>query len=90
MKKLELSKEEILQFQYLLPVQGDLKTLELVEGIINKVKIENEDAKVVDFENSELLLMYNFIMFLDSQKTLSFQSLKLIRKILNTCKEIQL
>lgn len=88
MKTLDLSNEEILQFQYILPIQGDLKTLELVEKIINKVKIEAEKIETIRFEEEEIALLVDSIMFLDSQKKISFQSLPLIKKILNIQKEI--
>jgi len=84
MKELTLSKEEILQFQYILPVQGDLKSLELVESITIKARIENNDMeKVVSFDENEIKLMHDSIAFLNSQKKIYFQSLPLIKKILN-------
>jgi hypothetical protein len=38
-----LTGNERLQFQTILPIQGDLKTLELVDSILSKVKIEDSN-----------------------------------------------
>jgi len=83
---IELTIEEILNFQYILPVQGSLKTLELVEKILSKVAIKdnNEKIKTVNFEEHEIIFLKENIIFLDNQKKLGFQSLSLIKKILNT------
>lgn len=82
--KLDLTYKEILQFQYILPVQGSLSTLKLVKSIIDKIKIDTNDEsdKTIEFEQIESELLYNSIMFLDSQQKLNFQSLSLINKIL--------
>jgi len=82
---MKLSIEEIMQLQYILPVQGDLKTLELVEKIVNKsmIKDSNVKEKDIDFTDHEIDCMQDFIKFLNDQKQLSFKSLSLIRKIMN-------
>lgn len=88
MIKLELTKKERLQFQYILPFQGSLITLEMVNSILKKIeseKIENievEEIKSFEFEDSEVKMMKEMIYFLDREKKLYFQSLSLIRKIL--------
>lgn len=82
-----LTKEEIVQFQYILPVQGSLESLELVESILEKTgmnTIQDSDGdKDVDFTDKELTFIKDMIFYLDSQKKLNFQSLSLIKKILN-------
>lgn len=86
MYSINLTKDERLQFQYILPVQGSLLTLELVDKILNKVKVDNIDdneSKEFDFENNELEFIKNMINILDGQGKLNFQSLSLVRKILN-------
>jgi hypothetical protein len=85
MIKLSLTKEERLQFQYILPVQGSLKVLELVNTIfekINEVEIEEKIADI-NFEESEIDFICEMIGILDKQGKLHFQSLSLIKKILS-------
>lgn len=87
---LELSSHERLQFQYILPVQGSLRTLELVEKILDKVKIsdvQNIDSnKKIDFDKNESGIMVDMIHFLDQNQQLNIQSLSLIHKILKETK----
>ena len=88
MIKIKLSCQDRLQFQYILPVQGDLKTLGLVENILNKLKITdkndfNGDPKEFDFFSKEIDLIKNYISFLDENKAIKLESLPVIRKILN-------
>lgn len=79
-----LSVEERIQFQYLLPVQGNLKTLELVDSITNRLKIkdENEKEREFIFEIEEIQFLQDCIKILDQNNKLSFQSLSVIRKIM--------
>lgn len=79
-----LSVSERLQFQYLLPVQGNLKTLELVESITKKVFIlnENEIDRDFIFEADEIIFLRSNIKMLDENNKLSFTSLSVIRKIM--------
>jgi hypothetical protein len=87
--KIELSSQDRLQFQYILPVQGDLKTLELVESILEKIKITDGedynslDLKVFEFKTDEIELIKNFIKILNDNKSIRFESLSLVKKILN-------
>ena len=81
-----LTADERLNLQYILPVQGSLETLELVEKIVSKCKInETKDLETIeiDFDETEIEFIQDMINFLDSQKRLSLQALSLIRKILN-------
>ena len=79
-----LSVKERLQFQYLLPVQGNLKALELVESIAQKIFITDESEKDREFvfEIEEIELLKNSISILDKNNQLSFQALSVIRKIM--------
>ena len=78
-----LSVSERLQFQYLLPVQGNLKTLELVDNILKKLNItEDEDEREFIFEIEEVQFLQDCIKILDQNNKLSFQSLSVIRKIM--------
>jgi hypothetical protein len=78
-----LSVSERLQFQYLLPVQGNLKTLELVDNILKKLNItEEEGEREFIFEIEEVQFLQDCIKILDQNNKLSFQSLSVIRKIM--------
>jgi hypothetical protein len=87
--KLEIAGKERLQFQYLLPGQGNLKTLELVNSIVEKVKVK--DAKeidgnrkfVIDLSDDEIDFLNQNIKILDESNKLNFQSYSLIKKIIN-------
>ena len=84
---LELPGEEILQFQYILPVQGSLQTLELLQHILEKVKVDEiKDMITVDFDKDEINFMKNVICILDEKQQLYYQSLSLIHKILKETK----
>lgn len=81
---MKLTVQERLQFQYLLPVQGSFKTLELVEKIIQKVNIKEleEPEREFIFEIEEIEILQDSIKTLDQACKLSFQSLPVIRKIM--------
>ena len=83
MINIELTIEEKKQFQYILPIQGSIMALEMVENILLKL---NGDLNIVEFEEEEYTFIVDMIMFLDNQKKLHFQSLSLIKKFLNTKK----
>jgi hypothetical protein len=82
-----LNSHEITQFQFILPAQGDIKTLELVESILNRLEsidrkeIVQKDIEI-EFLNEEISLMKSMINYLDKNKQLSLQSLSLVKKIL--------
>jgi uncharacterized protein (UPF0305 family) len=86
--KLALTGNERLQFQTILPIQGDLKTLELVDSILNKVKIDDindiksNEEQEFEFNDKESELIHEMIKILDSQQQLQFTSLSLIKKII--------
>jgi hypothetical protein len=82
---MKFSVTERLQFPYILPVQGTIHTLEQVECILEKVKVEDakEDEKDIDFTAEELWFMCDMIQCLDQAGKISFSSLSLVRKILN-------
>lgn len=75
---IELTENERLQFQYILPAQGSLQTLELVEQILEKIKINGD----VEFSDIEIKFIIDCIQYLDNQKQLTISSLSLIKKIL--------
>ena len=67
--------------QYILPVQGNVKTLELVESIL--IKSQSEESNIV-FDGPELDLLKTSILILDERCLISLQCLSLVKKILNT------
>ena len=79
-----LNVEERIQFQYILPVQGNLKSLELVDSITNKLKIkdEKENEREFIFEIEEIQFLQDCIKILDQNNKLNFGSLSVIRKIM--------
>lgn len=90
--RVKLNVSERTQFQYILPVQGNLKALELVESIFGKVKISDKDMSdtnkidndkelEIDFTKEEMKFMNDSIAILDEQGKLFFQSLSLVKKI---------
>jgi hypothetical protein len=85
---IQLTNNEILQFQYILPVQGSLSTLELVEKILNKVKfldkkeIGSQSIREVDFDEKEIFFITEMINILDENQQLRYDSLSLVKKIL--------
>lgn len=86
MISVELKGNEQLQFQFILPVQGSLKTLELVEKILDKCKINDIDLEKilkVDFEEFEIKFIKEMIDYLDKKQQIRFESLSLIKKIMN-------
>jgi hypothetical protein len=86
--KLALTGNERLQFQTILPIQGNLKTLELVDSILSKVKIndisdiKSNEEQEFEFNDKESELIHEMIKILDSQQQLQFTSLSLIKKII--------
>lgn len=85
---LPLSVEERLQFQYILPIQGSIATLETVVNILNKIQVKEvlspEEVVDIDFEESEMLLMIESVKALDSAGRIHLQSLELAKKILRS------
>ena len=85
---LPLSVEERLQFQYILPIQGSIATLETVVNILNKIQVKEvlspEEVVDIDFEEPEMLLMIESVKALDSAGRIYLQSLELAKKILRS------
>ena len=80
---LNLTGKEIFEFQYILPAQGSLKTLELVQKILDKVNIQDiENDKDIDFTKEEIDFVSQMIQLLDENQSLKITSLSLIKKIL--------
>ena len=80
---LNLTANEITQFRYILPIQGSLQTLDFVQNILDKIKIDDLDEnKDIDFEKEEIDFLIQMIKFLDQEQKLMFESLSLIHKIL--------
>jgi hypothetical protein len=90
---IQLTTDERLQFVYILPAQSDLKTLELVECILNKIKINKtgeiagNDLGEYEFTDEEFELIYNSILVLDKSKKINFGSLSLVKKFLKKMEE---
>jgi len=83
-----LTGNDIYQVQFLLPIQGNLKTLESVQQILDKANINEEDRgseieREIVFSDEEIIFLRNMIMILDESQKLSFSCLSLIKKILN-------
>ena len=70
-----------MNFQYLLPAQGNLKALELTERILSKIQAENQDDIEVKFSNDETAFLNKCVDILDQNNKLPFQCLPVIRKI---------
>lgn len=86
MISIELTGNERISFQYLLPVQGSIETLETVEKILNKCKVSDPDLEKfvkVDFDEKEIELVKASIGILDKNQQLRLESLSLIKKIMN-------
>lgn len=85
---LELTADERLQFQYILPAKGSIKTLDMVESILNKIKFMpgqgREGSVVIEFSNEEIDLMKMSISHLDENQILPFPVLGLAKKILRS------
>ena len=90
MKALELTAKERVEFQFMLPAQGSLDTLELVSSILNKVKITTAqemnsiDAVPIEFEDEEINLMKESINAFSEAHCLRLTSLELAKKILRS------
>ena len=84
----ELTGEERLQFQYILPAKGSIKTLEMVESILNKIKFMpgqgREGSMAIDFSEQEVELIKISISYLDENQALPFPVLGLAKKILRS------
>ena len=80
---LKLSIEEIKQIRYILPVQGNIKTLELVQKILDKTEADSEE---LEFDNQETELLKNMILYLDQNQKINLSLLSLIQKILKETK----
>jgi hypothetical protein len=76
-----LTKEEIASFQYILPVQGSLKTLDQVESILNKIR--DNEGKEIKFEQVEIDFLKVMIKILDDAQSIKIQSFSLVKKILD-------
>jgi hypothetical protein len=74
------SNEEREQFQNILPAQGNLKTLELVDSILKKVS--EGEGKEIEFSNLEISLLTISISTLDRQCSICLSSLPLIKKLM--------
>jgi len=80
---LKLSEEEIKQIRYILPVQGNIKTLELVQKILDKTEADSEE---LEFDDQEVELIKKMVHYLDQNQKINLSSLSLIQKILKETK----
>ena len=83
-----LSGKEIYQIQFVLPIQGNLETLESAAQILNKANVKEEDAddektRDVDFSNEEIHFLREMISLLNQAKKLNINGLSFYHKILN-------
>lgn len=91
---MRLTKNEIYQVQFVLPIQGNLIDLEMASQILNKLNIKEEDLnnisikennfidEDINFLDEEIKFLQSMIKFLDNAKKLNIQGLSLYRKIL--------
>jgi hypothetical protein len=81
---IELTGKEVLQIQSLLPIQGNLKSLESAQAILDTVtKTEIKEIIKIDFSKDEINFMCEMIDCLDRACKINISSLSLIKKILN-------
>ena len=78
-----LTVTERMNFGYLLPVQGNLKALVLIEQIADKVRVENKNDGEMEivFDKEEMAFIVMCVNTLDTNNKLPFACLSLIRKI---------
>lgn len=85
---LSLSIEERVNFQFLLPVQGTIATLDTVTSILNKINIkevpDSDDELNIDFDEKEIALMIDSVKALDQAGKIHLQNLELAKKILRS------
>lgn len=75
---------EISKIKFLLPVQSDLETIRTVAGILNKiadVKVTESEISII-LTHAEIELLKNTISILDETKSIHYECLSLIEKIL--------
>ncbi len=70
------------QIKTLLPVQSDLKTIELVVGILDKIKLDEKKEIDIQFNEQEFDFLKEMIKYLDHEKRIFISSFSLIQKIL--------
>ena len=70
------------QIQYLLPIQGNLKTLEFVQQILDKTNITTGNG-MIDFSEDEFDFICKMIDILNESQKLNLSCLSLVKKILN-------
>ena len=85
---MKLTGKEIYQIQFLLPIQGNIQTLELVQQILDKIDIKEEDRedeyiRDVKLTDPDLDFLREMIGVLDNADKLNFHGLSLYRKILS-------
>lgn len=89
MINLELTYQERLEFQNILPIRASLDDIRLAKCIIDKVKIDDikevkdNNIRAFEFEESEIGLMRKMIDYLIAHEQVPFTSLSLIEKILS-------
>lgn len=71
------------QIQYLLPTLGNIKSLEIVEGIVFKIENIGNDKEDVEItlDEIEIRLLQTYIKILDQSGQIHFSSLSLVKKI---------
>lgn len=85
---MELTRNEKFQLQYLLPIKGNIKTLEMAQQIIEKLHINdtdrgNEEVIELDFSGHEIDFLSEMIVILDQAQQLNLSCLSIVKKILN-------
>ena len=85
---IKLKEHDKFQIQYLLPVQGSISTLEIVQGILDKLNIKPEDELSeniceIDLNNTEISFLQEMIKVLDLSHKLNLSGLSVIKQILN-------
>jgi CRISPR/Cas system-associated protein endoribonuclease Cas2 len=78
---LTFTAEEKGLLKYLLPVQGNIRTLELVESVVAKMDASADEEDIV-FSNNEWKLLKISINMKDQNGIIPYECLNLVRKIL--------
>jgi len=81
---MNLTLNERENFKFILPVQSDIKSIELVVRILDKIKFDEKENKEINFDEDEILFLKDTINYLDKTKKIFLQSFSLVQKILRS------
>jgi|WetSurMetagenome_2_1015567.scaffolds.fasta_scaffold01018_2 hypothetical protein len=81
---MNLTLNERENFKFILPVQSDIKSIELVVRILDKIKFDEKENQEINFDEDEILFLKDTINYLDKTKKIFLQSFSLVQKILRS------